>query len=102
MTIEIYIVLMMENAKLILLHFTLELEGLKDLGSLNGWTNLDGGLHGMHCITNSWSIKVYVNHISNKWVQHKTLRPQHFGISQPLICYHTLCRTTHLNKIETK
>ena len=40
----------MENVETIPLHFTLELEGLRDQGSLNELSNLHGVLHGMQWI----------------------------------------------------
>ena len=50
MAIEIQSLSLVENAKINPLHFPLQLEGLRDQGSLNGAINLYGILYGLPTI----------------------------------------------------
>lgn len=49
-----------------------------------------------------WSTRLCVSPRSNSWVPHKTRRPQHFKIPQPLIHYHLLYGNGHIIRMVMK
>ena len=73
----------------------LDLEDLRDRGSLSGWTNLDGVLHGMQSIMfcglpDAHLKAVGVTQTGTSW---------HFKISQPLIYYSLLRRRAYMTRM---
>ena len=74
--------LLVEIPKAVLIHFTLELEGLSDQGSLNGSTNLPGVLRGMQWILlhglPDFAVNLFQRSRSNpKLGDHDTLKAHH-------------------------
>ena len=74
--------LLVEISKTVPLHFTLELEGLRDQGSLNGSTNVPGVLCGMqwillHDLPDSVAEPFQRSGSNTKLGDHDTLKAHH-------------------------
>ena len=77
----------------------LKLEGQRDLGSWNGWTNLRGILHGMQWVKFHGLLDLCQAPLKEVGLNNKTGRPWDFKFSQHLIYYDFLCRRAYMNRM---
>ena len=77
----------------------LQLEGLRDMGSWNGWTNLHGVLHGMQWVKFRGLLDLCQTSFKEVGPNNKTGRPWDFKFSQHLIYYDLLCGRVHMNRM---
>jgi hypothetical protein len=85
--------------KTIPLHLTLRAWAIKEVG-MDEEPTRSPTWHVMYNV--SWPTGFCAKPISNRWIYHKTGRPWHFKISQPLTYYCLFCEGAHVNRILIK